>query len=188
MCDRLNTWFLKDVIEREVIDDAIDGLDDDTSNLKIEIRRLQVQMECAYQESEPAKHVQEMSRQTKIDTIIELMKKQFKVPADKQVQIYYRPPNDNPSFTKNMMTQVNMDNKSTLLNTSYAPDDTIVMRVMGPDEVSTCCSRPHVVPPGKPPLNYHSAKINLVYTSPSKPLPCRPAPTCPNHRLDIQPT
>lgn len=128
----------------------MDGLDGDPSNLKIEIWPLQVHMELFNNKEEPTKHTQEMSRQTKLDKIIERMKTLFNVPINKKVQLYFRPPNE----TSAKMTQVNVQENSTLMTASYAPDDTIVMRVLSPEETnetSSCCSttRSVAIPPGK---------------------------------------
>lgn len=127
----------------------MDGLEGDPSNLKIEIWPLQVQMECAYNKSESttAKHVvQEMSRQTKLDKIIERMKTLFNVPADKRVQLYFRPLNETST---DMMTEVEVKENSTLMTTSYTPNDAIVMRVLSPGDSTSEGVKSQGIPPGK---------------------------------------
>lgn len=144
-----------DVIEREVIDDSVDG-DSGLPNLRIEIRRLQVHMECSYNKSQPSIHIEELSRQTKIETIIEMMKQLFNVPVEKSVRLYFRsaptqcsascaagsPAAAATAASNTSMTQVDVKENSTLMTTSYAPDDTIVMCVVSNDEAN----KP--IPPG----------------------------------------
>ena len=144
-----------DVIEREVIDDSVDG-DSGLPNLRIEIRRLQVHMECSYNKTQPRTYIEELSRQTKIETIIEMMKQLFNVPVEKSVRLYFRsaptqcsascaagsPAAAATAASNTSMTQVDVKENSTLMTTSYAPDDTIVMCVVPNDEATKS------IPPG----------------------------------------
>jgi hypothetical protein len=157
-----------DVIEREVIDDSVDG-DSGLPNLRIEIRRLQVHMECSYNKTQPSTYIEELSRQTKIETIIEMMKRLFNVPGDKPVRLYFRsaptqcsascaagsPATAATATASNTsMTQVDVKENSTLMTTSYAPDDTIVMCVVPNEEAS----KP--IPPG---FYFYIIHVKIVF-------------------------
>lgn len=109
----------KDIIERFVIDDAVDE-DSKGFHLKIEIRPLKVCLSCSYSNSTSNVSnrilTEEMSRQTTVEQITEKMKKLFKVPKDRGVRIYFK--ND-----QSKLSLINNSNSDTLNSLGYGVDD-----------------------------------------------------------------
>lgn len=154
-----------------MIDDSVANESDiDSSNLKIEIRRLNVLLECQYNTNLSPNTVisRELSRQTKLDTVIQMMKEAFNVPADKKVRLYFKPPavtrgsaaSPNSKNEATMLTPIEVNTNSTLTTAAYGQDDTIVMRVLTDEEADSGdvpvianngsqSSQPKAVPPGK---------------------------------------
>lgn len=79
-------------------------------------------MECNWNNKSEVK-TEQMSRQTKLEILIELMKKSFQVPDDKKVRLYFKP------LDESMITPVEVKQNSTLNTVSYSSADTILMCV-----------------------------------------------------------
>jgi hypothetical protein len=130
-----------DIIEREVIDDSanLDG-----EQLRIELRRLNVSLSCRNWKSEYESKVivEEMSRQTKLEDIVEKIRKNFKVPSEKAIKLYLKSDQDDSNITPIELTK-----KKTLSNSGYGMNDIIIGDVQ---EASSAVNPPNNVPPPLP--------------------------------------
>jgi ubiquitin carboxyl-terminal hydrolase 4/11/15 len=130
-----------DVIERIVIDDSADltGL-----NLRIELTRLSVSLSCRNWKSEQFEKkivVEEMSRQTKLEEIVEKMRKLFEIPNEKQMRLFLKSEPDDQNETP-----IDLTKYTTLNNSGYGINDIIVAHVQDNAQVNP----PIQVPPPLP--------------------------------------
>ncbi len=141
-----------DVIERVVIDDSA-NLDGET--LRIELRRLNVSLSCSNWKSEYDLKVvrEEMSRQTKLEDIVEKIRKTFNIPNEKAIKLYLKSVQYNTKVTPIELTKT-----KTLSNSGYGTDDIILGEVQEASGVN---------PPnnGPPPLPVTSGTPSVPLTS-----------------------
>jgi ubiquitin carboxyl-terminal hydrolase 4/11/15 len=114
------------VIERVVIDDSVDK---SSSQLKIEVRKLTVNLGCTYKspnsnEQTPSVVTEEMSRQTLLSEIVERMRNLFHVPSSRKTRVFYR-----STFDDKMLTQIDVTQDATLNSSGFGVEDTILLDV-----------------------------------------------------------
>lgn len=125
--------FGKDIIERFVIDDAIEE-DSKGFSLRVEIRRLNVNLSCSYSKEPSSVNrviTEEMSRQTTMEEVIQRMKNLFEVPTDRKVRLFYKTDNDH-------ISKVGTSSTDTLNSTGYSDND-----VRNTPFFSLCCHGNH---------------------------------------------
>ncbi len=107
-------------------------------SLKVEIRKLSVNLACNYTHLTNGENniststysssgsivTEEMSRQTSLVQIVEHMKKFFNVPEQKKCRVFYK-----SSFDEKMLTLIDINNETTLNSSGYGPEDTILLDV-----------------------------------------------------------
>ncbi len=112
------------MIERVVIDDSVDK---ESSVLKIEVRKLTVNLGCTYKSpgnDQPSVVTEEMSRQTLLSDIVERMRDLFHVPSGRKIRMFYR-----STFDDKMLSPIDVTQEATLNSSGFGVEDTILLDV-----------------------------------------------------------
>lgn len=115
----MNVWFTKkwkDVIERYVIDDNMDG----ESSLTIELRPLSVSIQTSETTVKETMHTAMMSRQTNMVDVVSMIRSSFKIPAANKRAVRLMLKSKDP---EKPVHHVEILASNTLTNSGYGPDD-----------------------------------------------------------------
>ena len=99
-----------------MIDDSIEPGSSSWGSLKVEVRRLNVSLSCAYPTATNRVVTEEMSRQTTMEEVIRRMKNLFEVPNDRQVRLFYKADNEH-------ISPVSSSSNDTLNSTGYSDNE-----------------------------------------------------------------